>query len=101
MFRMTLLTVPFLIAAAATNAQAAACYEYQVEPAHMDCDTNSQEAGSADFASGCGYNAEKVVKVQVACPVVKPSQGSSSGGGSGSSYGDGCACDHSSSGGWH
>ncbi|MNU42807.1 hypothetical protein D3C71_315750 [compost metagenome] len=100
MFRMMLLTVPFIIAAAATSAHAEACYDYRLEPSHMDCE--KKEGNSADFTSSCTFTGEKIVKIQVACPVVKPSQGSSSGGGgSGSSYGDGCACDHSSSGGWH
>jgi hypothetical protein len=95
-----MLIASIMITAAAASAQAAPkCYDYRLEPASMNCE--KKEGNSADFASSCSYTGEKVVQIQVACPVEKPSTGSGSGGGSGGSYGDNCACDHSSSGGWH
>jgi hypothetical protein len=78
---------------------AEACYTYKVVSPSINCDANNSKSG--DFTSPCGFAEGHVEKVQVACPVTAGNSGGSSGGGSGSSYGDNCACDHSSTGGWH
>lgn len=100
MRRLNAIIATLVVASVASGAEAA-CYEYQLRPANMGCAADSRN--SADFTSGCSYQGEVVVAVQVACPATTTSvRGfSGTGGGSGGSYGNNCACDHSTSGGWH
>jgi hypothetical protein len=93
MRRLNILIAALVIASASSGAEAA-CYEYQVRPASMGCAADRGNSVESPRAAR-----EVVVAVQVACPATPAPVHDSSG--SGGSYGNNCACDHSSSGGWH
>lgn len=87
------------IATLADPARAAACYRYEIQPATLSCAEN--RGNSADFGTQCTVQPAKVARVPIACPKVAEPASSRGISGSGASYGDNCACDHKSDGGWH
>lgn len=59
----------------------AACYDYQVVPASLDC-SGGVQGGSADFGTSCVEVQTKLVQVTVQCPVVASAGGGNSSSGS-------------------
>jgi hypothetical protein len=64
-------SVKFGIAVAAallsSSAAFAACYDYQVIPASLDCSGGAQ-GNSADFGTACAETASQLVQITIACP---------------------------------
>ncbi len=99
MFKIADLTLALAAIAFMPAAANAACYRYDLQPVTLSC--ADDRGDSADFGTPCKGRSDTIVRVEIACPpppkpasTRKPSSG-------GSSYGDNCACDHKSDGGWH
>jgi hypothetical protein len=74
------IAVAVAIGLLSANTSFAACYDYQVVPASLDC-SGGVQGNSADFGTNCTEVAAKLVQVTVSCPSTpSPSGGFSSGG---------------------
>jgi hypothetical protein len=66
----SLIRVSIFLFLAGTANSAEKCHEDKFVPAHQECETSSSR--SADFTTGCRFEEDKWIKVEVECPKAQP-----------------------------